>query len=136
MTRKSTARALLTIAFAGLALFAFQAPTSAAAIRPDGLEQGSPSVQIAHAPCGTAGPNLDGTIGRTIQNNVNMRTGSSTGCTSVGQAQTSHQLIYYCYTVGNDGYTWTYVRNVTTARNGWIRDDLLLNYGSWSQCPF
>ncbi|MFI9012065.1 SH3 domain-containing protein [Actinosynnema sp. NPDC053489] len=64
-----------------------------------------------------------------------IRTGSSTSCTPVGSLEPSHRLDYYCYTLGNDGYTWTYLRDVTTGKRGWVRDDLLPNYGSSSHCP-
>ncbi|MFC7615459.1 hypothetical protein ACFQV2_20125 [Actinokineospora soli] len=44
--------------------------------------------------------------------------------------------------MGNDGYTWTYLRNLRTGVRGWVRDDLLdLNAdgqtrGSLSYCGF
>jgi hypothetical protein len=89
-----------------------------------------------HAPCGTAGPNLDSDTGNTNTNNVNMRSGSSTGCASNGQAHTFHTLDYHCFTLANDGFTWTYARNVNTGVRGWIRDDLLADFGSFVYCGF
>lgn len=74
--------------------------------------------------------------GHAAPNGVNIRTGSSTSCTSVGQAQASHTLDYYCYTVGNDGYTWTYLKDLSTGKLGWVRDDLLADDGSFYYCGF
>ncbi|MFT7837866.1 SH3 domain-containing protein [Saccharothrix sp. BKS2] len=64
-----------------------------------------------------------------------IRTGSSTSCTVVGTIEPSHQLDYHCWTLGNDGATWTYLRNATTNRRGWVRDDLLPGNGSNYACP-
>ena len=97
---------------------------------------GKQGITPLNAACGTAGPNLDTTTGHTNSDAVNIRTGSATTCTSVGQAQASHSLDFYCYTVGNDGFTWTYLKDITTGKLGWIRDDLLVNNGSFSYCGF
>ncbi len=40
---------------------------------------------------------------------------------------------YLCYAPG-DGGTWTYVRNVSTGDQGWVRDDMLPHYGSDVVC--
>src|SRR4051812_22773792 len=41
---------------------------------------------------------------------ANIRTGTGTNCTAVGQAQTGHLLDMHCYTEG-DGGTWSHVRD-------------------------
>ncbi|MEO6086667.1 MAG: hypothetical protein ABIQ18_26495, partial [Umezawaea sp.] len=64
-----------------------------------------------------------------------IRTGSSTSCTAPGSIEPSNRLDYYCFTEANDGYTWTYLRDVTTGKRGWTRDDLLPNNGSYYHCP-
>lgn len=97
---------------------------------------GKKAVAPLNASCGKAGSNKDSATGHTTTNGVNIRTGSGTSCTSVGQAQTSHTLDYYCYTAGNDGFSWTYLKDLSTGKVGWIRDDLLSNTGSWSYCGF
>ncbi|MEU4804003.1 SH3 domain-containing protein [Actinosynnema sp. NPDC023587] len=89
-----------------------------------------------HAACGSPAPqNRDpisaitgGTAGARI------RSGSAVGCTARGSIQPSHRLDYYCYTTGNDNYTWTYLRDVDTRVQGWVRDDLLPNNGSNYLC--
>jgi hypothetical protein len=53
-----------------------------------------------------------------------------------GQAQKSQSLNYYCYTWGLDSHSWTYVKNLATAKQGWIRDDLLSGNGSSQWCGF
>jgi hypothetical protein len=47
----------------------------------------------------------------------------------------TQRLDYHCYTIAGD-YTWTYVRNDSTGVSGWIRDDLLSDYGSSVYCGF
>jgi hypothetical protein len=124
---------------AGLAItaasaVAFAAPASAQAAPP---KPHKPAVTPMHAYCLDPAPaNYDTVIGHTTGSNVNIRVGSGTNCASVGQAQTSHSLDYYCYTWGLDGYSWTYVKDLTTAKRGWIRDDLLSGNGSYDWCGF
>lgn len=67
-------------------------------------------------------------------NGVNMRKRATTNSPICGQGQKSHRTDYHCYKVGADGYTWTYVRDVATHYAGWVRDDLLTNYGSLVHC--
>ncbi|MGW0705753.1 SH3 domain-containing protein [Streptomyces sp. NPDC002643] len=90
----------------------------------------------AHASCGTSVSDRDGSGWVRSANGVNMRSGSSTGCSSNGIAYSSHSLDYHCYTVGNDGYTWTYTRNDATGVYGWMRDDVLSDGGSLVYCGF
>ncbi len=84
-----------------------------------------------HAPCGTAGPNLENRVDADAPASgaVNQRNGtravSSTDCVIVGVLQPTDDALYFCFTVGNDGFTWTYLRNQRTGVRGWSRDDLL-----------
>ncbi|MFE3249187.1 SH3 domain-containing protein [Streptomyces sp. NPDC059209] len=110
----------LAMAAAFVSPFALAAPASAAP---------------AHYPCGGTPPDLDPAQGIRKANGVNMRTGSSTSCASRGLAHLSHTINYHCYTVGQDGLTWTYARNLSTGFAGWMRDDLLTDYGSQEPCP-
>ncbi|MFF0058647.1 SH3 domain-containing protein [Streptomyces microflavus] len=89
----------------------------------------------AHYPCGSTPPDLDPTQGRNKANGVNMRSGSDISCASRGLAHLSHTLNYHCYTLGADGHTWTYARNLTTGYAGWMRDNLLTDRGSQVHCP-
>ncbi|MEV4946562.1 SH3 domain-containing protein [Streptomyces sp. NPDC053755] len=91
----------------------------------------------AHAACGTGAADADGGAWNANRaNGANMRSGSSTGCGINGIAYSSSKLDYHCYTVGNDGYSWTYVRNDSASPDtfGWIRDDLLSDGGSYVAC--
>jgi len=75
----------------------------------------------------------DGRSGSTTGNSVNIRSGPSTSCTALGQAQASHSLRYDCYKV-EGSYTWTHIYDRTTGYSGWIRDDLLVGYGAYYPC--
>ncbi|TDV44841.1 SH3 domain-containing protein [Actinophytocola oryzae] len=127
--------AVATCAFAASGL-ALASPASAA-------PKNEPvDVTPRHAPCGTAGPLLDGSIDADapVSGAVNQRSGtiasSPTNCTIVGQLQATDDARYYCYTVGNDGFTWTYLQNTRTGVRGWSRDNLLDNFGSGYYCGF
>lgn len=67
-------------------------------------------------------------------NGVNIRKLPSTSSTICGQGQKSHTVDYHCWAYGRDGRTWTYLRDATTNYQGWVRDDLLKNYGSSVHC--
>ncbi|MEU8526734.1 MULTISPECIES: SH3 domain-containing protein [Streptomyces] len=90
----------------------------------------------AHAACGTSVADKDGGSWGKWANGANERSGSSTGCTIKGVAYNTQSLDYHCYTWGNDGHSWTFVRNDSTGVTGWIRDDLLSNGGSYVHCGF
>jgi hypothetical protein len=94
------------------------------------------TVAPLNAGCGSKASNLDDRTGHVTSNYVNVRTGSSTSCTSLGQAQTSHSLDYYCYTWQNGTTSWTYLKDTNTGVTGWIRDDNLSNNGSPRWCGF
>jgi hypothetical protein len=66
-------------------------------------------------------------------NTVTLRSGPSNGCVQTGQGLHDQLADYLCYTPG-DGGTWTYVRNVSTGDQGWVRDDQLPGYGSDVVC--
>ncbi|TKT10781.1 SH3 domain-containing protein [Streptomyces galbus] len=92
----------------------------------------------AHAPCSSSAPaDRDSTGWNATGDNSRMRTGSSTTCTAVSSARPGDHLDYHCYTFGNDGYTWTYLRNDTRSPDtyGWVRDDVLSDGGSGVLCP-
>lgn len=93
---------------------------------------------VAHAGCGVTAPDKDSSSWRATASGANMRSGSSTGCAIKDVAGSGERLDYHCYTYANDGYTWTYVRNDTASPDtyGWIRDDLLSDYGSGVYCGF
>ncbi len=78
---------------------------------------------------------LDGRYGKYVNTNyVNIRTGPSTSCTSVGQAQASHNVMLDCWKLGDGGYTWSHLYDYNTARQGWVRDDLLVGDGAYVHC--
>ena len=96
------------------------------------------AVAPQNASCGHAPPrNLDPISGITgAANGALIRSGSSTSCTARGQSAPTDRLDYYCYTVGNDSHTWTYLKNRRTGIAGWTRDDLLPGNGSNFFCGF
>jgi hypothetical protein len=86
--------------------------------------------------CGSAPADKDGSRwGKYFKvNGVNIRKSPSTSSRICAQGQKSHVVDYHCWTWGSDGYTWTYVRDVTTRYAGWVRDNLLVNNGSRVRC--
>lgn len=102
---------------------------------------GQPNAELAPAadpirPCGPVPADKDSSAwGRYFKvNGVNIRRSPNPHSTICAQGQKSHVVDYHCYTVGTDGYTWTYVRDVTTHYAGWVRDTLLVGYGSFVHC--
>lgn len=79
------------------------------------------------ASCGRNGPtNLTERVSdASSPDAARQRSGSSTGCPTDGVLQPTDDAIYYCWTNGNDGFSWTYLRSVRTGQDGWTRDDLL-----------
>ncbi|MBY8849304.1 SH3 domain-containing protein [Saccharothrix longispora] len=118
----------LTAAAAAMPVALLAAPAQAAPV--DGASTDR------HASCGTNGPNLDSRNSSGAASGARLRTGSDTGCTGRGSSQPADGLDYYCYTVGNDGMTWTFLRNTRTGVVGWTRDDLLSDGGSTVHCGF
>lgn len=64
---------------------------------------------------------------------VTLRSGPSNSCIQTGQGLPDQLAQYLCYTPG-DGGTWTFLRNVSTGEQGWVRDDLLAGNGSQVPC--
>jgi hypothetical protein len=112
------------------------APASAAPAATQG------AVGPAHASCGTPGPNLENRVEADAPSGgaANQRSGtravSPTDCVIVGVLQPSDDAVYYCWTRGQDGFTWTYLRNLRTGVSGWVRDNLLDGNGSNVGCGF
>jgi hypothetical protein len=135
MRRTLVATAVSAFAMTGIAL----AASASAAPKTDPGFAGP-----FHAACGTAGPNIENRVeaDAPASGAANQRSGSSTGCGIPGVLQPTDDALYFCYTMGNDGYTWTYLRNQRTGVRGWVRDDLLdlnedgRNRGSIWWCGF
>lgn len=84
--------------------------------------------------CGVTGANKDlGPYKHFKVDGAKIRTGPSTRCTPVGEGFRTQLADYYCYT-GGEGGTWTYLRDVSTGKKGWVRDDLLEGNGSYVHC--
>lgn len=66
-------------------------------------------------------------------NTVTLRSGPSNSCIQTGQGLHDQLAQYLCDTPG-DGGTWTFLRNVSTGDQGWVRDDLLAGNGSQVPC--
>ena len=97
----------------------------------------SANTASANAPCGKTGPDIDGRAYVSATTDAaNIRTGSSTTCTIVGSLLAGHRIDYHCFTHTSSGATWSYLRDVTTGKMGWVRDDLLPNNGSTFYCGF
>ena len=99
---------------------------------------GAAAIEPRNAACGTNGPT--GTSRRVndaaFTGAARQRTGSSTGCTARGELQPTDDALYFCWTAGNDGFTWTYNQNIRTGVRGWTRDDLLRGNGASNNCGF
>lgn len=128
--KKVMASGVLALSVGGLLLAGTGAATAAPA-KPGG------EVGTMHASCGRAAPaDKDSSSWETTGYGANQRSGSSTSCAIWGVAGAGDRLDYHCYTRGNDGYTWTYVRNDTDGTRGWVRDSLLGDNGSYVYCGF
>jgi hypothetical protein len=95
-------------------------------------------VESEFASCGTAGPNIGNEFNADAPASgaANQRSGSSTSCVILGVLQPTDDATYFCFTHGRDSFTWTYLRNQRTGVRGWVRDDLLDDYGSHYYCGF
>jgi hypothetical protein len=84
--------------------------------------------------CGISYPARDSSaFHRFPANTVTLRSGPSNSCIQTGQGLPDQLAEYLCYTPG-DGGTWTFLRNVSTGDQGWVRDDLLAGDGSQVPC--
>lgn len=66
-------------------------------------------------------------------NTVTMRSGPSDACIQTGLG-THDQLAQYVCSSPGDGGNWTFLRNVSTGDQGWVRDALLAGNGSEVPC--
>jgi hypothetical protein len=96
-----------------------------------------------HAPCGRTGPNIQNQViadAAAGSGGANQRNGtiaiSSTNCPILGVLQPTDDARYFCWTLANDGFTWTFAQNIRTGVRGWTRDNLLANFGSNQNCGF
>ncbi len=126
--RRIITTGLLALSVGGF-LFASAGVASAAPHKP-----GADEVGVMHASCGRTVADKDDSSWETTGYGANQRSGSSTSCAIWGVAGAGDNLDYHCYTTGNDGYTWTYVRNNDDGTTGWVRDDLLSDNGSYVSC--
>lgn len=115
-------------------------PGRAAAIAKAKLASIKPGeISPQFAPCNTAGSTAVRVFEADAPLNgaANQRSGSSTSCSAPGALQPTDDATYFCWTPGNDGFTWTYLENLRTHVRGWVRDDLLDNDGApfANRCP-
>lgn len=61
---------------------------------------------------------------RAFKATVNIRSGRSTNCASLGLGYTSHTVDIHCTSYYN-GTDWTYLRDATTGVKGWVKSSLL-----------
>jgi SH3-like domain-containing protein len=116
------------LAALSLPLAVFASPASAA---PTTTGQNAPEVSplACTQPSWTSHPQAGGFT----TDGTNIRIGPTTQCTSVGLGYRSHSVTYHCYRSGEGG-TWTHLRNNTTGAQGWVKDSLLVGYGSSYPC--
>lgn len=103
-------------------------PDLAAAIAKAKMASIDSATAVPHAAaCGTAGPTSTSLRVNDVAPGgaARQRSGSSTSCSAPGELQPTDDALYYCFTFGNDGFTWTYNENLRTTVRGWTRDDLL-----------
>jgi hypothetical protein len=102
---------------------------------PAGLVVAVPGTASASAACGTRPASDRDSKTGTGAAWSNIRTGTSTGCNSYGLAAPSDSLNYWCWTWAGE-YTWTYLHDNNTGKQGWVRDDTLPDDGSGAYCGF
>jgi len=76
-------------------------------------------------------PDRDSTVGDFVAP-ADIYPGFGRGCIP-SRGLPGHRADYYCYVRGEGG-TWTYLRNLTTGKRGWVQDDLLTGGGSSVLC--
>lgn len=95
-----------------------------------------PGAVPLHYSCGqTRPPNLDGSPVVTATGSAALLRGSSGSCGFSGAVIGGDKLDYYCWTLGNDGNTYTYVSNYLRGEAGWAWDTQIPNNGSDKHCP-
>jgi len=96
----------------------------------------------AGAACGRApASDIDNSSNVTANVNTKIHTGSDINCTAIGLLSAGDHANYWCYTINQgSGLTWTYLKDVTTGKKGWVRDDTLPlvngTHGSYAYCGF
>jgi hypothetical protein len=129
----TSARVAGPVLAAATATLAIAVPASAAAPTSLGREGPGPGSSTMIS-CGLSYPAKDHHPWVNFPSNtVTLRSGPSNSCIQKGQGLHDQSAQYFCYTPG-DGGTWTYLRNTATAEEGWVRDDLLPEYGSNVPC--
>jgi hypothetical protein len=128
----TSARVAGSMLAATTAAVAFATPASATSLAPQGQSPGVGSSTMVS--CGLSYPAKDNRPWVNFPaNTVTMRSGPSNSCIQTGQGLHDQRAQYLCYTPG-DGGTWTFLRNTSTGDQGWVRDDLLPDYGSRVAC--
>jgi hypothetical protein len=127
-----SARVAGSVLAAAMATLAIAAPASAAASTPPPKNPGAgASTMVA---CAISYPDKDFSAWVTFPaTTVTLRSGPSNSCIQTGQGTPDQRADYLCYSPG-DGGTWTFLRNVATGDQGWVRDDLLSGNGSQVPC--
>jgi hypothetical protein len=128
----TSARVAGSVLAAATATLAMAVPASADAPTP---HKKNPGVGASNTvACGISYPDKDHHGWANFPaNTVTLRSGPSNSCIQKGQGLHDQRADYLCYTPG-DGGTWTFVRNVSTGDQGWVRDDQLPHYGSDVVC--
>ena len=128
----TSARLTGPVLAAAMATLAIAAPASAQAPTPSPKSPGAgASTMVA---CAISYPDKDFGGWETFPaTTVTLRSGPSNSCIQTGQGISGQLADYLCYTPG-DGGTWTFLRNVSTGDQGWVRDDLLPGNGSQVPC--
>ncbi|MBN1174164.1 MAG: hypothetical protein JXA67_18480 [Micromonosporaceae bacterium] len=76
----------------------------------------------------------DGRYGQYFASNgINIRTGPSTACTSLGLGYSSYSVMLDCYKSGQNG-TWSHLWVENTGVQGWVKDSLLVGGGANTYC--
>jgi hypothetical protein len=122
------ARVAGSVLAAATVTLAVAAPASGEAAKNPGV---GASTTVA---CGISYPaKVFGTFVNFPVTTVTLRSGPSNSCIQTGQGMPGQLAEYLCYAPG-DGGTWTFLRNVSTGNEGWVRDDLLPADGSEVPC--
>ena len=137
--------ASLALAFTAGAALAQPAPPTAARAKAAFSVETTPIGELLADPAAAANctdnphPNLDGWTGKFTGNNVNIRTGPHTSCTSLGQGLLGDTAVYFCWVPGDWVYnmaSWTYVYDTRNRVSGWVSDYYLSDGGAYSVCPY
>ncbi|MGH3855518.1 MAG: hypothetical protein ACRDR6_18920 [Pseudonocardiaceae bacterium] len=128
----TSARAVASVLAAATVTLAVAAPASAQAPTPSPKNPGVGAATTVA--CGLSYPAKDLSGFHPFPaTTVTLRSGPSNSCIQTGQGMPDQLAQYLCYTPG-DGGTSTFLRNVSTAEQGWVRDDLLAGDGSQVPC--